>query len=180
MINLRPLADRIAVRPLPGSGMIGLLHIPDATQSTRNQTFCRAEVLAHGPKVKLALAGRKVIISEYFGDEIESYPESQRVGRERDIVAVETLGGLYPAGDRILLERIEREVVRGGIFIPENVTVQQYEGRVVAAGIDCRDVKVGDRVMVPKNLLVRVSLDGRDYLLIDEPAVLAIYEPDQT
>lgn len=84
---IRPLSDRIVIEALPGTGMVGIIHMPN-TKNAKNQTFHYASVLAAGPKVELAKAGTKVFCSEFFGDEIECEGRKVRVGRERDIVGV--------------------------------------------------------------------------------------------
>ena len=68
--------------------MIGSLHIPNVTNSARNQTYHYAKVLSSGPKVKWAKAGRRVFISEYAGDDVKIAGQSLFVIRERDIVGV--------------------------------------------------------------------------------------------
>lgn len=87
-MSLKVLSDRVAVELLPGVGMVGLLHIPDITKSSRNQTFTRAKVVAHGPKVDAAKTGCTVLVSEHFGDDVEVDGKKYKVGRERDLVGV--------------------------------------------------------------------------------------------
>jgi co-chaperonin GroES (HSP10) len=82
-----PLRDLLLIEPITASGMIGLIHIPDITKSTRNQTFQTAKVIASGPKA-VARPGTTVFVSEYFGDEIEVDGKKLRIGRERDCVGI--------------------------------------------------------------------------------------------
>lgn len=85
---IRVLSDRVAVEHLPGVGKIGLIHVPNVTKSSANQTFTHAKVVAAGPKVELAKVGRTVFVSEFFGDEVEVDGKKYWIGRERDLVGV--------------------------------------------------------------------------------------------
>ncbi len=87
-LRIRPLRDLIHFQPISKPGKIGLIHVPDSTKSTRNQTFVYAKVLAAGPNVELAKAGSTIFISEYA---IEPFPVDGvpvHLMRERDIVGV--------------------------------------------------------------------------------------------
>lgn len=85
---IRVLSDRVAVEHLPGVGMIGAIHVPNVTKSSKNQTFTRAKVVAAGPKVELAKVGTTVLVSEFFGDEVDVDGKRYWIGRERDLVGV--------------------------------------------------------------------------------------------
>lgn len=174
-MSIRTLGDRIAVEFLPGAGKIGSLFIPDATKSTRNQTFTRAKVVANGPDAKLAQAGAVAVVSEYFGDEVEVDDAKLRIGRERDIVAVITFDHIQPPSDRVLLERVEAPKMAGMIHLPEDRNQPHYWAKVVAVGPECvKEMTVGSEVMVQKHLAAEVRFEGREYLLADEPSLLAI------
>ena len=84
---IKPLRDLLLVRHLAKPGMIGLIHIPDVTKSTKNQTFVQAEVVAAGPAATVP-KGATVLVSEYFGDEVKDDGVKYHLGRERDIVGV--------------------------------------------------------------------------------------------
>lgn len=175
---IRTLSDRIAVEKLPGLGKIGLLFIPDTTSSTRNQTFCPARVLSAGPKVVQAKEGETLVVSDYFGDEIEIDGKEIHVGRERDIVAVSVTVGiltqqLHPVGNRVLMAKDEAEMMAGDLHLPEDRKAQQFNATVLAVGPDCV-VEPGQTVLVPKAQALVVRYGGNEYLLIEEPALLAI------
>jgi co-chaperonin GroES (HSP10) len=172
---IKTLGDRIAVLPVPGAGKIGLLFIPDATKSTRNQTFCRAKVKSAGKKVIVATEGRIIVVSEYFGDEVEVDGKKLRIGRERDIVGVMVNGNVDPqsVGDRVLVERIEPPEKVGRILLPEDIREPQFRATVLASGPKCV-VKRDDVVLIPKSVSVVVRLEGKEYYLVDELAILAV------
>jgi len=171
---IRVLGDRIAVTPILGTGRIGLIYIPDTTKSSRNQTFGRALVVSVGQAVKTVKVGDTLILSEYFGDEVTVEGQRLRVGRERDVTAIVS-GALKTVGDRVLMKREDLATMIGEIFLPELQKVKEFVAVVVAAGEEC-EVKIGDRVLVPKALAVEVNLEGRRLLLIDERSILAVYE----
>ena len=137
--TIQTLGDKIAVELLPGLGKIGALFITDTMKDTRNQTFTRAKVVSSGPKVEAATAGKVVVVSDYFGQEVKLDDGSLKgrrlkIGRERDIVAVETKDGLIPVSNRILLERLEAPKKAGVLFLPEDMMAVQFEAKVMAVG----------------------------------------------
>lgn len=193
--SLRPLRDLVALRMGAISDKIGSLFVTDITRSTANQRFARATVEACGAKAVNVLAGQKVIVSEYFGDEVKLVAPGDdasilhalarvrrlRVGRERDIVAIEDEDGtLFALGDRMLLERLDAAESVGSkkegnlLYLPDDMTELQFKGRVVTVGGDCQ-TKVGETVLVKKDTAVEVRLDGRRLWWIDEGAILGVY-----
>lgn len=177
-MSIRTLGDRIAVELLPGAGKIGSIYIPDATKSTRNQTFCRAFVRSVGGGIKASntvIPCGTVVVSEYFGDEVEVDGKKLRVGRVRDIVGVLGTEGIHPPDDRVLLERVDAPKMAGVIHLPEDRNLPHYWAKVVAVGPECvKDMRPGAEVLVQKHLAVEVRFEGREYLLADEPSLLAI------
>jgi chaperonin GroES len=93
---------------------------------------------------------------------------------------------IRPLHDRILVERVEeKEVVRGGIVIPDTAKEKPQEGKVIAAGggkigDDGKrvplDVKVGDHILFGKYSGSEVRLEEKDYLIMREEDVLAILD----
>jgi chaperonin GroES len=93
---------------------------------------------------------------------------------------------MRPLGDRILVKRLEaRDVVKGGIIIPDSAKEKPQEGVVVALGEGRRiksgkvlpfDVKVGDRVLIEKYTGSEIKIEGEEYTIIKEDGVLAVLE----
>jgi len=89
-----------------------------------------------------------------------------------------------PLHDRVLVKRIEeKEVVKGGIIIPDTAKEKPMEGEVVAAGpgkiTDAgnragMDVKAGDRVLFGKYSGTEIKIDGQEYLIMREDEILAV------
>ena len=93
---------------------------------------------------------------------------------------------IRPLYDRIVIRRIEeKEVVQGGIIIPDSAKEKPQEGEVVAVGQGKRlengkvvalDVKVGDRILFGKYSGSEIKLDGQEYIIMREDEVLGILE----
>jgi len=89
-----------------------------------------------------------------------------------------------PLRDRIMVKRIdEKEVVKGGIIIPDTAKEKPMEGEVVAVGngkiLDngqhvALEVKVGDRVLIGKYSGTEIKIDDQEYLIMREDEVLGI------
>ena len=91
-----------------------------------------------------------------------------------------------PLGDKVLIKpREEEDTSAGGIVLPDSAKEKPQEGEVVAVGagkiLDSGErsemtVKVGDVVIYSKYGGTEVTIDGEDYLLMDESSLLAIRE----
>ena len=92
---------------------------------------------------------------------------------------------IRPLGDRVLVEPAEaKEQMKGGIYIPDTAKEKPIEGKVIAVGKKTDkdgkeiafDVKVGDRVLLPKYGGTEVKLDDKDYQLVREEDLLGVIE----
>jgi chaperonin GroES len=93
---------------------------------------------------------------------------------------------IKPLSDRVLVEPVEQgEVKKGGIIIPDTAKEKPQEGKVIALGTGKRDedgkiipfnVKVGDRVLMPKYGGTEVKIDDKTYQIIREEDILGIIE----
>ena len=91
-----------------------------------------------------------------------------------------------PLHDRILVKRIEeKEVVKGGIIIPDTAKEKPMEGEVVAAGPGKlqddgkrapMDVQAGNRVLFGKYAGTEIKIDDQDYVIMREDEILAVLE----
>ena len=89
-----------------------------------------------------------------------------------------------PLHDRVLVKRVEeKEVVKGGIIIPDTAKEKPMEGEVIAAGPGKTsddgkraplDVKPGDRILFGKYSGTEIKVDDQDYLIMREDEILAI------
>ena len=93
---------------------------------------------------------------------------------------------IRPLQDRILVQPIlEKEVMKGGIIIPDSAKEKPIEGRVKAVGEGKvsengkrtkPELKVGDKVLYGKYAGTEVKVDGEDFLLMREDDILGIIE----
>jgi len=95
-----------------------------------------------------------------------------------------------PLHDRILVKRIdEKEVVKGGIIIPDTAKEKPMEGKVVAAGPGKMledgkrakmDVKKGDRILFGKYSGTDIKIEDEEYVIMREDDVLAVIDKEAT
>jgi chaperonin GroES len=89
-----------------------------------------------------------------------------------------------PLHDRVLLKRIEqKEVVKGGIIIPDTAKEKPMEGEVIAVGPGkimedgkraSMDVKAGDKVLFGKYAGSEIKIDDQEYVIMREEEILAV------
>ena len=93
---------------------------------------------------------------------------------------------LRPLHDRLIVERIEEAgQARGGILIPDSAREKPQRGNVIAVGNGKRlengtvvalGVKAGDHILFGKYGGNEVTVDGHDYLILQEDEVLAVLD----
>jgi chaperonin GroES len=91
-----------------------------------------------------------------------------------------------PLHDRVLVKRVEeKEVIKGGIIIPDTAKEKPMEGEVVAVGPGKMqddgkrsplDVKAGDRILFGKYAGTEIKIDDVDYVIMREEEILAVLE----
>jgi len=91
-----------------------------------------------------------------------------------------------PLNDRVLIKRLEaKEMVRGGIIIPDSAKEKPMEGEVIAVGPGKMDdtgklmpmtVKAGDKVLVGKYAGTEIKIDEVEHIIVREDEVLGIVE----
>ena len=90
---------------------------------------------------------------------------------------------VIPLHDRVLLRRSEeKEVVKGGIIIPDTAKEKPQEAEVVEAGkgrvtedgkLVPLDVKKGDKVLIGKFSGTEVNIADVEYVIVREEEILA-------
>jgi len=90
---------------------------------------------------------------------------------------------IKPLADRVIVEPMEGETMKGGIIIPDTAKEKPQQGKVVAVGPGRADdngervapeVKKNDVVLYGKYAGTEVSVEGHDYLILREGDILAI------
>jgi chaperonin GroES len=94
---------------------------------------------------------------------------------------------IRPLQDRILVERIEEEVKKGGIIIPDSAKEKPQQGKVIAAGpgkVDekgnriAMEVKKGDIILFGKYSGNEIRIGEDEHLIMREDDVLAVIEKE--
>ena len=95
---------------------------------------------------------------------------------------------LKPLHDHILVERIEEEMKKGGIIIPDTAKEKPQQGKVTAVGAGRRDdkgnripleVKKGDIILFGKYSGNEIKLVDKEFLIIREDDILGIIEKEK-
>ena len=95
---------------------------------------------------------------------------------------------IKPLYDHILVERIEEEIKKGGIIIPDTAKEKPQQGKVIAVGSGRRDdkgnkipleVKKGDIILFGKYAGTEVKVEDKEYLIITEGDILGIVEKEK-
>ena len=83
-----------------------------------------------------------------------------------------------PLGQRVLIERVEESTTTAsGIIIPDNAKEKPLNGKVVAISKEIADkgqIAVNDTVVFGKYAGSELSLDGKEYLVMEEKEILGI------
>ena len=90
---------------------------------------------------------------------------------------------VVPLHDRVLLKRLEdeKEVVKGGIIIPDTAKEKPQEAEVIAVGkgrvaedgkVIALDVKKGDRVLIGKFSGTEVTFEDVELVIVREEEIL--------
>lgn len=91
---------------------------------------------------------------------------------------------IRPLADRVLIKPMDStEELKGGIFIPDSAKEKPQEGEVIAVGTGKRDekgeliafnVKVGDKVLLPKYGGTEIKYGEDVYQIVREDDILAV------
>ena len=90
---------------------------------------------------------------------------------------------VVPLHDRVLLKRLEeKEVIKGGIIIPDTAREKPQEAEVIAVGkgritedgkVIPLDVKKGDKVLIGKFSGTEVTFEDVEHVIVREEEILA-------
>ena len=98
-------------------------------------------------------------------------------------MATETKTQLIPLADRIVVTALKQdEVTASGLVIPDTAKEKPQQGEVLAVGPGKMDdagkrivieLEPGDRILYAKYSGTEIKLDGIDYIVLNEKAILA-------
>jgi chaperonin GroES len=92
-----------------------------------------------------------------------------------------------PLQDRILVERLEEEVKKGGIIIPDSAKEKPQQGKVISVGPGRHDekgtlvpmsLKKGDTILFGKYSGNEIRIGDEELLIMREDDVLAVVEKE--
>ncbi|MFQ3549013.1 MAG: co-chaperone GroES [Armatimonadota bacterium] len=93
---------------------------------------------------------------------------------------------IKPLGDKVVVEPLDEvEKSAGGIILPDTAKKKPQEGKVIAVGpgkvLDNgsrgeMSVKVGDTVIFAKYGGTEVTIDGKEYIILDQDSIYAVKE----
>ena len=91
---------------------------------------------------------------------------------------------LKPIGDKVIVKpKEEEEKTSGGIILPDTAKEKPHEGTVIAVGLGKvlesgerkpMSVKEGDTVIYSKYGGTEVTVEGEEYIILDEDSIYAI------
>jgi chaperonin GroES len=94
---------------------------------------------------------------------------------------------IRPLGDRILVKRVEEEVQRGGIIIPDTAKEKSQQAEVIAVGPGKlfegsrrwpMSVKSGDWILIGRYSGTEITIEGEECLILREDDILAVIAAD--
>jgi chaperonin GroES len=82
---------------------------------------------------------------------------------------------IIPVGKRMLVVRIEKnEKTESGLLLPEVSRTKSQIGMVVALGnSDGAHAKLGDKILFSKDKCIEYSVNGQDFLIVENDGILA-------
>lgn len=81
---------------------------------------------------------------------------------------------INPLGDYIVAQQEEAETkTASGLYLPDKAQEKPKVAKVLAAGKDAKQVKVGDRIVYKSYSTTDVKIGSDEYILVKEEDVLA-------
>lgn len=147
------------------------LFLPETAKSPQNEGI----VAAVGPNVKESIKpGMRVVYNRNSNQFITHKGKTWHVVHEEDVYAEVINGELKAKGMRIFVDRDVKEMkLDSGIILPGTQKVQM-QGKVVAAGELCQQVKTGDYVVLSSFVDYEIMFGTKTLTLTYEGMVLAV------
>lgn len=81
---------------------------------------------------------------------------------------------INPLADYVVAQQEKAETkTASGLYLPDQAQEKPKVAKVVAAGKDAKQVKVGDKIIYKGYSTTDVKVDGEEYILVKEEDVLA-------
>ncbi len=180
---MKPLADRVVLQRLATediADMFGGLWLPQSVAD--QQRYMIGEVAFVGEDCEL-IPGLRVVHRQFHYVEL---PDDLRMFWEYDILAILKKGvdGMYtvvPLRDQIVVEEHPPDEYTGLIVVLDDSLDKPQRGTVLAVGPGLpladggrqeMDVSEGDTICYTKFAGTKLSIDGKEVLILDEDKVL--------
>jgi chaperonin GroES len=88
---------------------------------------------------------------------------------------------IRPINRKVLIKRIEEEVKKGSIIIPDTAKEKPQKGQVIEVAKVKKDddpmqVKKGDKILFGKYAGTEIEINNEEYLLMSEEDILGVIE----
>lgn len=81
---------------------------------------------------------------------------------------------IQPLADYVVAQAEEAQSkTASGLYLPDNAKEKPKTAKIVAAGKEVKQLKVGDRIIYKSYSPTEIKLDGTEYILVKEEDVLA-------
>jgi chaperonin GroES len=81
---------------------------------------------------------------------------------------------IQPLGDYVVAQKLEAQTkTASGLYLPGGAQEKPSVVKIVAAGKDVQQVKVGDQIIFKGFSETSIKLEGTDYVLIKEEDIIA-------
>lgn len=81
---------------------------------------------------------------------------------------------IKPLADRVVAVREAAATqTASGIYLPDAAKEKPTLATVIAAGVDVKEVKVGDKIVYKEYSTTELKIDGTEYLIVKEEDILA-------
>lgn len=82
---------------------------------------------------------------------------------------------IKPLLNRVVIEQDEAQAkTLAGLILPDSAKEKPLSGKIVAKGDEANLVSVGDMVLYQKYRGTDISIDGKDYMIMQQEDLLAI------
>jgi len=81
---------------------------------------------------------------------------------------------VQPLADYVVaIAEVAKTKTASGLYLPEKAAEKPKVAKVVAVGVQAKQVKAGDRIIYKSYSPTEVKVDGVEYLLVKEEDILA-------
>lgn len=84
---------------------------------------------------------------------------------------------IKPLNNTCVIAMLEKEKISsGGIILTKNDPKEINKGRVLAVGINCKDIKVGDIILPNWNAARKNHMEDETFFVLSEDEIIAVFD----